>query len=330
MIDLLKLEPNKVTKDLKSKYILLYSAPKAGKTTFAASIPKSLLLAFERGYNGLEGVMAVDIPKWGDFTQILRQLEKQEVKDRFDVVIIDTLDLMWSCAEKYVLAQNQTSSGETPKALGDIPWGGGFTQCKKLFDESLRKIAMLGYGVVLISHSKTVTKRNDNGVEYDYISCSLPDMAKLIANRFVDLICYLKMDDEGKRWLYTRDSENKYHIEVGSRFQYLDEKIPLGYEALTEALNAAIQKEAEIKGRQNVSSERKEDGFLKEEKSFDQLIAEAKSVFDQLMAQDKEQNIVKTNDILTKHFGKPTKLSAATEAQRELVEAVLEDWKQLL
>jgi hypothetical protein len=72
---------------------MIYSQPKAGKTTFAASIKNSLLLAFERGYNGIEGVKAVDLPKWGDLTQVLRQLEKQEVKNMYDVVIIDTVKI---------------------------------------------------------------------------------------------------------------------------------------------------------------------------------------------------------------------------------------------
>lgn len=93
-IDLLNLQPTKVSKDLSDKYIMIYSAPKAGKTTFAASVPNNLLIAFERGYNGLDNIYAVDAQKWSDFTQILKQLEKPEVKEKFKTVTIDTIDLM--------------------------------------------------------------------------------------------------------------------------------------------------------------------------------------------------------------------------------------------
>lgn len=36
MINLLDLQPKKISKDLKGKYILMYGAAKVGKTTFAA------------------------------------------------------------------------------------------------------------------------------------------------------------------------------------------------------------------------------------------------------------------------------------------------------
>lgn len=45
IIDLLELEPTEVSRDLRDKYILLYSLPKVGKTSFAAEIPNNLILA---------------------------------------------------------------------------------------------------------------------------------------------------------------------------------------------------------------------------------------------------------------------------------------------
>jgi len=39
-----------------------------------------LLLAFEKGYNALPGVMAYDISTWGVFKQVVRELKKSEVK----------------------------------------------------------------------------------------------------------------------------------------------------------------------------------------------------------------------------------------------------------
>ncbi len=207
-----------------------------------------------------------------------------------------------------------------PKSLGEIPWGGGFTQCKKLFDESLRKIAQLGYGVILISHEKTTTKRDEKtGEEYQYITCTLPDMAKLIANRFVDAIIYLKVDREGNRFLCTRDGKN---IEAGSRFQYLDPIVPLGYDELTEALSKAIDAEAQHKGKDGASEEKSNSVFLKEDRPFEEVIAEAKEIFSTVLAKD-QANAVKLNDAIVKVFGKQMKLSEAVPAQQDLVEAVI-------
>ena len=49
-IDILNIEPSVISRDLKGKYVLVYSQPKVGKTSFAASFPKNLLMAFEKGY----------------------------------------------------------------------------------------------------------------------------------------------------------------------------------------------------------------------------------------------------------------------------------------
>ena len=49
-IDILNIQPSVISRDLKGKYVLVYSQPKVGKTSFAASFPRNLLLAFEKGY----------------------------------------------------------------------------------------------------------------------------------------------------------------------------------------------------------------------------------------------------------------------------------------
>lgn len=57
-IDLLNLQPHKVSRDLSGYITFIYGPPKVGKTTFGTRAPGHLLLAFERGYNALPGVMA--------------------------------------------------------------------------------------------------------------------------------------------------------------------------------------------------------------------------------------------------------------------------------
>ena len=64
-IDLLKIEPHKVSRDLSGYITYIYGAPKTGKTTLAVQMPNAILLAFEKGYNALPGVMAQDITSWG-------------------------------------------------------------------------------------------------------------------------------------------------------------------------------------------------------------------------------------------------------------------------
>src|SRR5699024_7111176 len=117
-------------------------APKVGKTTFASQAPKNLLLAFEKGYNAISGIKAQDINKWADFKMVLKQLERPEAQEMYDTVTIDTIGICWEMCEDYICAQNMV------KTIGDISWGRGYSLCKKEFESCLRKITMLGYGLI--------------------------------------------------------------------------------------------------------------------------------------------------------------------------------------
>ena len=41
-------------------------------------MPNALLLAFERGYNALPGVIAQDITSWGEMKQVVENLKAQK------------------------------------------------------------------------------------------------------------------------------------------------------------------------------------------------------------------------------------------------------------
>lgn len=327
MIDLLNLQPTKINKDLKGKFILIYGQPKIGKTSLAAQFPRNLLLAFEPGYNALNNAMVQPVTKWSEFKQVLKQLSQPEVQNKFDTVTLDTVDLVWDACEKYICSQNiNEQTGETPKSLGDIPWGKGYDLCKKEFDGALRQIAMLGYGMVLISHEQLKNVKTESGQEYQKFMPTLSDRPKLIANRLVDIIAYLRLSSEdGKRYIYTRGNDR---FEAGSRFPLLAPKIEMTYNNLVEALYDAIEKQAQ---QDNVQLDDKpKDNFYKADRTFEEVMKEAQDTFKKLLEQDKEKNASAMNAIILKVFGKPIKLSETTPDQQELVEVVLDEWKALL
>ena len=71
-INLLNIQPHKVSKDLSGYITYIYGAPKTGKTTLATQMDGSLLLAFEPGYHALPGVMAQDVTSWTEMKQIFK------------------------------------------------------------------------------------------------------------------------------------------------------------------------------------------------------------------------------------------------------------------
>lgn len=308
MIDILTIEPTVISRDLKGKYLLIYGKPKTGKTTMASRFPKNLLIAFEKGYNAIDGIKAVDINKWSEFRQVLRQLEKPEAQAMYDTITIDTTTIAYEMCEQFVCSQNGVQS------IRDIPWGQGWTLTKKEFETCLRKITMLGYGLVLISHIETRKEKTADDSEIEILAPSMPKRCYEVVNQIVDIIGYIatEWDDEGnsQRWLYTRQTPT---VMAGSRFPYLAPKIKLGYDELVAAINEAIDKQRDMDGATVVDKlEQKKE----EELSFNEIRDEAQKIWAKLVNADpaNAERVLKKVEMI---FGKKLKLSEITEDQKD-------------
>lgn len=55
-IDLLNLQPQQISKNLKGKFIMVYGLPGCGKTTLASKFDRVLIASFEPGTNALNNV----------------------------------------------------------------------------------------------------------------------------------------------------------------------------------------------------------------------------------------------------------------------------------
>ena len=320
-IDILNIQPTTISRDLKGKFVCIYSLPKVGKTSMACQFPKNLLLAFEKGYNAIAGIKPVDITKWSDLKLVLRQLEKPEARQMYDTITIDTIGIAWEMCEQFVCAQNGVQK------IGDIPWGGGYSACKREFESCLRKITQLGYGLVIIAHvERRIEKRADDS-EVEILGPAIPKRAYEIVNQLVDIIGYIDItwDEEGnsERWLYTRKTPT---IMAGSRFKYLAPKIKFGYNELVEAIGEAIDKAEKLDGAVVVDTTQQ---VIEEKLDYNAIRAEAAELWKKLVEKDTENagRILKKVEMV---FGRPMKLSEITEDQVDLFNLVLLDMKEML
>lgn len=337
-IDLLNIQPHQVSRDLRGYSVFFYGEPKSGKTTIATKFPRHLLLAFEKGYNAIPGAMAQPINAWAEFRKVLKQLQNPEVQKIYETVIVDTADIAYDLCEKYICANAKRSDGGFGvDAIGDIPFGKGYTMVAKEFDECLRSIVQMGYGLVLISHAVDKTFTDETGTEFNQIIPTLGNKPRNIVSRMCDIIGYSRaiQDKDGVTTtkLFMRGTPRYV---AGSRFKYTPDCIDFTYNDLVKAIGDAIDKQMEEDGTEYFTDERTNlYTNVTQELDFDELVGTFNSIVNTLIENnDKEKfesywqpRIVQITD---KYLGKGQKVNQCSREQTEALDLIVTDLKELV
>lgn len=292
---------------------------KVGKTSFAAQIEKNLILATELGTNAIDNLSVIPILKWTDVKQVLKQLRDPKARELYNTITFDTISIAADLVEKYICSRENVDN------IRDIPFGQGFKMVAKELQDVLREITLLGFGLILICHSKETASSyvDEDG---NAIPCVQPDLTRniyTVASGITDLIGYIgvEFDKDGNshRYLYTRQTPT---IFAGSRWKYLNPKIEFGYDELVQAIGEAIEKQKELDGAVVVD---KAEMVVEKQRPFTDVMEEAKNIWVNYVSgvedeEEKENHLRVINDIVQRVFGKPIKLSQATPSQQDLVE----------
>lgn len=270
----------------------------------------------------MDGIYKINITSWKDFKLAVKQLANDKVKEKFQFLGIDTVDIAFDLCEQYICSTNGV------QAIGDIPYGGGWAKLKKEFSKIFRDIAMMGYGIIFISHAQEKTIK-ENGEEYSRIIPACPSIAANIVNKLVDFIIYIGIeyngseDETGERYMYFKG--NKY-MQAGSRFRYIPEKVKFGYQELVDAVNDAIDKQVGADG----AVEKGDNFYQSEIRPFDEVMAEAKEIWGKILNKDdSDATVSEMNRIIEKNFGSQVLLSQTTPAQQDALELTVSDLEDL-
>ena len=323
MIDLTKLQPHKVSRDLSGYITYIYGPGKIGKTTFGSQMPGALILAFQKGYNALPNVYAQDVTTWADMKIILRDLKKPEVKDLFHSIIVDTIDIAAAACQKYIISQAGVDT------LNQIPYGQGWSRVKRQLEDTFREVTQMGYAVLFISHDKDKTFKRQDGTEYNQIVPTLGNSYNLIIKDMVDIYGYvhpIMKDGEPRRVLTLRSLDNT--IDCGSRFKYMQPEVNFSYDALVDALNKAIDEEAKYTGKEFITEERNV-SIYSTEVSFDDLYAKCRDLLSSLSKEEEIHYAPYITEITDKYLGKGKKIANITRDQTEQLSLIVFDLKEL-
>ena len=335
-IDLLSLTPHQVSRDLRGYTVFFYGDPKTGKTTTASRFPESLLLAFEKGYNAIPGIMVQPLNSWAEFRKTLRELKKEEVKEKFSTIIIDTADIAYDYCVRYICDNAKRSDGGFGvDAISDIPFGKGYGLVSQEFDECLRSIVQLDYGLVLISHATDKVFTDEQGKEYNKIVPTLDKRASNIISRMTDIIGYARVvkneKGENSTKLFLRGTDR---FMAGSRFKYTPDYIDFTYQNLVDAIAEAIDKQSQEEDKSFFTDKR--NNLFKDtakELDFDALMLDFDNIINRLIAKGedefKEFYAPRVTQITDKYLGRGQKVSQMSREQVEALSLIIDDLHEL-
>jgi len=217
--------------------VLLYGPTKAGKSTWCAQADGALFLATEPGLNHLD-VYQQPIGTWDELLVAAKELA--EGKHAFRTVIIDTVDNAYRMCAEYICQRFKIEHES------DLEYGKGYALVNGEFHRVLNKLALLPYGLFLVSHSQDKEIETRTG-KYTKVVPTLPDKARKLVLGLVDIILFCDFEPtagpDGKptyrRVLRTKPSAT---YEAGDRTGRLPEVIELDFAAFVAAFAQGAQR----------------------------------------------------------------------------------------
>lgn len=172
--------------------MLLYGAPKIGKSTFCSRFDNALFLACEPGLSYLE-TYNVNISSWRDFLDALTELEKGCT---FKTLVIDTVDQMWAYCVRALLDAYKI------QFVGDLAFGKGYALIEGEFQKAIMRLTALRKGLVFISHAYLDEVDTIQGQVKKFLP-TIPEKARKYILPLVDIIGFATaefyIDAEGNR-----------------------------------------------------------------------------------------------------------------------------------
>jgi|TARA_R100000482_G_C5127339_1_gene149553 hypothetical protein len=194
------------------KTMLLYGAPKVGKTTALSQLDDCLIIDTEGGANMIEGyVEAINSRK-----ELIELLKQAQEGHEYKYVAIDTIDKIATWAEQAVCEEESVS------AVQDLAFGKGFGLVREKVLNTVGILKQIFPHVIIIGHRKWARAVVDSKAIVEPESLDLTGKLKNMLMADCDAIGYVYRDEEkGNLMVSFKANES---LEAGSRSPHLKGK----------------------------------------------------------------------------------------------------------
>lgn len=257
---------NKVSLDLEHYYHYIRGVEKSGKTTLFRDLildlygdaTKGLLLGIgkEVGYKALDNIQPEQISTWGEFVELIDDLEEDARNHECDIkmIAIDTIDELVDLAIKEVLRLHKKAKGEKCDSINSAfgGYGRGKDMVTDMVDTQLFRIKQM-MGLVVIGHTKLKTiKEKGTGDEYQQLTSNLTSDYDGIVSHKADIIATISIENnikDGKLVGTTRfiNFRSNGVISCGARFEKIADRVELSSGNYIKAIQDAIRNSSNIK-----------------------------------------------------------------------------------
>lgn len=324
LVNLLDLDVVRVSRDI-NDYSLMLTAPTGyGKTPFLAELygERALILSFENSQKGIAGAHAVQIDSYETLSFYLSQLQNPQVREKFDVIIIDTLFLLDYYCEKSV------TDAYGKDLLSDcLKWNKAYKIVDKRFLTVIKTLQKMNYNIVYVCHPVEKKVKAPNGQEYVKIEPKVSDRIKDLLMPEIDIRLFASFDSEGNKVIYTQASP---YFDARCRVGEMDAVIPFNASALRQAFSEGIERKISNKELIVDNIERK-NMAVDNERDFEVVINELVTLGQELEANGLglQAQTILNGELGTDDEGNQRVLANVTEKMKPTLEVIIIKLKEL-
>tara|TARA_R110002012_G_scaffold179021_1_gene344433 strand:+ start:2404 stop:3075 length:672 start_codon:yes stop_codon:yes gene_type:complete len=191
------------------KKMLLYGAPKVGKTTALSQLKDCLIIDTEKGANMIEGY----IETVNNREELITLLQEAQKGHEYKYAAIDTIDKIAEWAEKAVCSEENVSS------IVDLAYGKGFSMVREKVLNTVDAVSTLFDHVIVIGHRKWARAVVDSKAIVEPESLDLTGKLKNMLMADCDAIGYMYRNEESGDLMVSFKSNDA--LEAGSRSPHL-------------------------------------------------------------------------------------------------------------
>ena len=251
---MLQIKRNEISFNIKDYVHLIMGSKKIGKSTLFSEIgrteyglDKTLCISMgdEDGHQVLKNLPYVNPKNWDEFHEFIHDMVIHPENYPFELISIDTIDVMVDMAIDKVLKEHFLKYKEPCKSINDAfgGYGRGKEAVCRLISNEIELIKQSKYGLFLIGHNKVRPQEDKDGVKFLQLTSNLESQYYNTFAYKAAIICNIDVeqnvgdalfDANGKqrragnlqnseRYMYFRSDG---YVDAGSRFRNIPNRVP--------------------------------------------------------------------------------------------------------